>query len=260
MIDITRGNRDIIEKNFSRYARLYDRYAHIQQMAGRELVKEAVANNVTDILEIGCGTGNYTNLLRGKFADARIVALDISDGMIGIASQKLEGRRIRFIRADAEELDLYEKFNLITSNAAFQWFDNLEMAIVKYEGLLREEGLMTFSTFGPLTFCELGQSLKEVLGDVITISADNFLDGDALKATLKRYFTNCDVRESVIKERYQSLRDLLKMIKYTGVRGNLMNGPVFWNKHIWDDLEKSYKSRYGQIVASYQIFFCRAAG
>lgn len=257
MIDTVRKNKDIIEKNFSRYAHLYDGYANAQRMTAHELMKETPDDNVMDILEIGCGTGNYTLLLREKFKKARIVALDISDGMIRIANQKLEGRQVKFVTADAEALDLNEKFDLITSNAAFQWFDDLEGTVIKYKALLTKEGLISFSTFGPLTFYELGRSLKEALGNDIKISADNFLDGRELKMILKRYFSSCDVRESVIKEEYRSLRELLNTIKYTGVRGCVINTPFFWKVDILDNIEKIYKLRYGQIAASYQIFFCR---
>lgn len=65
-----------IAHNFSRYAHLYDKYAGVQNQAALELVSSLKNNNFSKILELGCGTGNYTLMLREKFRDARIKAVE----------------------------------------------------------------------------------------------------------------------------------------------------------------------------------------
>ena len=73
------------------------------------------------ILEVGCGSGNYTYLLRKVFNDSRIWAMDISDNMVRIARQKLPDNKTEFVTADAETAELEGSFDLITSNAALHW-------------------------------------------------------------------------------------------------------------------------------------------
>ena len=126
----------------------------------RHFIKKYGAGINNSLLDIGCGTGNYTQLLRNKFPDAVIKAVDICDKMIEVAQNKLKNSKIEFIVDDAETMILTENFDLITSNACFQWFDELDNTIAKYKNLLTEDGIILFSTFGPSTYNELAKSME----------------------------------------------------------------------------------------------------
>lgn len=249
----------MIEKNFSKYAHLYDRYADIQYDMAGKLIKEAPLSGIQNILELGCGTGNYTYLLRKKFSAARIKAVDISESMIEAARKKMGLGEVEFIAADAEEFSFNSEFNLITSNAAFQWFNKTEKTLIKYKDSLRTGGIILFSSFGPLTFFELAQSLKKAIAESVAISSENFLSREELSAVFKKHFAGNAIKEFIIKKEYSSLIELLKRIKYTGARGNgIDNFSLLWKKGMMGEIEKAYKTGYGRIDATYQVFLCRA--
>jgi len=213
-------------------------------------------DGVTNILELGCGTGNYTVLLSRKFRKARIQAIDISRKMIEVAQKKLPESRIEFLTGDAEEMTTTGRFDLITSNAAFQWFENLERALGVYKEILVRDGFLAFSTFGPGTFSELGWSLREFLDEGISLSAGHFLERERLEMILRRIFRKVTVREQIFQETYPSLLALLRAIKYTGTQGV----PNFlWTQRLVKKTEKVYLARFGRISASYQVFFCQAS-
>lgn len=251
-------NKDTVARNFSRYAHLYDKYADIQRLAAEELIKELPCNGITNILEIGCGTGNYTWLLRERFKDSSIKALDISKKMIEVAEQKFPEGKIDFVVVDAEDIDINGKFDLVTSNAAFQWFNNVEGAFARYKKALKKKGGIAFTVFGPLTFLELNQSLREVLGKNVSISSINFLEKGELDTILKRHFKEVWMKELIVKERHSFLGELLNKIKYTGARGRGTNGHFLWREGLLKKIEEVYNTRFGQIEATYQIFFCKA--
>ena len=245
-----------MERNFSRHSHLYDKYATIQRRAGYRLIKGLPEDGITNILELGCGTGNYTVLLSRKFRKARIQAIDISRKMIEVAQKKLPEPRIEFLTGDAEEMTTTGRFDLITSNAAFQWFENLERALGVYKEILVRDGFLAFSTFGPGTFSELGWSLRESLDEGISLSAGHFLERERLEMILRRIFRKVTVREQIFQETYPSLLALLRAIKYTGTQGV----PNFlWTQRLVKKTEKVYLTRFGQIEASYQVFFCQAS-
>jgi len=250
------SNKDAARKNFSRHARLYDKYADVQHFAAAELIKRAPERQFANILDIGCGTGGYTRILRQRFATAAIKALDISEEMIGAARRKAHDERIEFVAADAEEFDSGGGFDLVTSNAAFQWFDDLESSLVKYRKALTEGGVILFSTLGPLTLNELGRSLKEALGRDVEISSGRFLAKESLLFVMERHFRESAVEEVMIKKSYGSLVELLNHIKYTGTRGMGVGSPNLWNKRTLERIENAYRSVDGRIDASYQIFYC----
>ncbi|NQT46289.1 MAG: malonyl-ACP O-methyltransferase BioC [Candidatus Omnitrophica bacterium] len=250
-------NKETIRKNFSRYAQHYDDYCTIQHLCAFRLVDELRADSFSDILDIGCGTGNYTSLLRKRFPKAMITALDISREMIDIARSKLGTDSIDFIMADAEEIDLRKSFDLISSNATFQWFDDMVESLAKYKKLLNEDGLISFSAFGPLTFFELNISLQELFKEETAISSLGFVEKETLEEGLKPLFSEVEVEEELYKERYGSLGELLKKIKYSGVRGGGLGRSGFWTQEKLNRLEDIYKNNFGEIIATHQVFFCR---
>jgi len=250
-------DKEYIRKNFSRYARYYDKHSTVQDLSASRLISKVADNSFGNILDIGCGTGNYTRLLKERFPQARIKAIDISNEMIKIAERKLEGESIEFITRDGETIVPQEKFDLISSNATFQWFENLEETLTRYKGFLNKDAIISFSIFGPQTFHELNSSLEELFGKEISTSSRNFIDRDSIKEILGHLFNDIEIEEEIYTETYDSLKRLLERIRYTGTRGNGTNGKSFWTPKMIDDLEKAYRKGFKNIIATYQIFYCK---
>lgn len=254
-------DKKIIIKNFSRYAYCYDKYAHVQKLAAEKLLSTIKEENFNSVLEIGCGSGNYTALLRGKFVNARLKAIDISATMVDIAKDKLKNSGVEFIVEDAENMDSEENFELITSNACFQWFDDLEGALSKYRTLLNNDGIISFSIFGPATFCELNESLRSVTG--ASVAAGNFMDRAKIEAILIGNFRKIVIEEIRHVEFFSHLKDLFDKIKYTGIRGEGTGGRFFLGTELFKKLEDYYRDNFfsvddgSGIRATYQIFLCR---
>jgi len=253
-------NKKIIEENFSKHARDYDQHSRVQNLCASILIKEINTNSFSSILDIGCGTGNYTKLLKSKFPQAKIKAVDISARMIEVAKEKLGERRVEFLVADAESLNLEEEFDLISSNASFQWFQDLKSDLAKYKEALSKEGTILFSTFGPKTFFQLHSCLEEFLNKPLSISAGNFLKRGEVEEILKGIFKEVEVKEEEYNQNFNSLIELLENLRCTGARGDGLRGEIFWTPRTIASIEEIYKKRFKGIVATYQMFFCRGAG
>ncbi|OIO73035.1 MAG: malonyl-[acyl-carrier protein] O-methyltransferase BioC [Elusimicrobia bacterium CG1_02_37_114] len=266
-------DKEIIIKNFSKYAKYYDQYSDIQNLCALKLINRIETDNFAvfsqgqegfiRILDVGCGTGNYTKLLRNKFQTAQIKAMDISGEMIQIAKKKLKHKEIEFIVADGETINFRERFDIISSNVSFQWFENLEKTLFKYKELLNLNGSIIFSIFGPLTFFELEKSLKETFKEHEQITAHNFIKKQDMEKILRRLFNEVEIEEEILKEKYASLLDLLKTIKYTGTRGNGIMAGTPWSLNTITELENIYRKEFsaqkGKIITTYQVFFCRGS-
>lgn len=243
-----------IADNFSRYAHLYDKYASVQNKAVSELASSLEGNSFSKILELGCGTGNYTLLLREKFKDARIRALDISEKMVGVARNKLKNEDIEFVVADAEDIIPDKDFGLVTSNACFQWLNNLEEVLPRYAELLSQGGIVSFSIFGPQTFCELNAVLKSVLED--SVDSSYFCDRGRLEGILKANFKSVKIKEVYYRESFTGLKGLLEKIKYSGIRGSGLSKKIYFSRGLLEKLEKAYLDKFQEISVTYQVFFC----
>ncbi len=245
-----------IINNFSKAASLYDRYADIQKISASHLLNSIETNGFQNILEIGCGTGILTRLLTQKFSNARFKAIDISKKMLEVAKTRLKDERIDFVAGDAEYMPFDETFDLIASNACFQWFEDLEKVIVRYKDLLSKNGVISFSIFGPLTFHELDVSLKSLSKDAF-VEAANFVSKERLKTILDMSFQDVVIEEKIYEEEFRGLKDLLRKIKYTGTASSNSNGLVFFGPRQLKKLESIYLSKFQRVKATYQIFFCR---
>lgn len=251
-------DKEAIVKNFSKYASSYDEHACVQGRAGRMLAESLPDGNISNILEIGCGTGDYTAILRKRFPASRITAVDISAAMIDAARQKTGNENTDFIIADAECMDFNCKYDLITSNAAFQWLDDPGEVIERSAAALSTEGRLVFSSFGPKTFCELKVSLSAATNKDVSIASDLFPDRIMLEEILKKRFENVRISEKVLKERYDSLERLFQKIKYSGTRGAGAGIRKVWSPDLLKKIEDRYVERFGAVEATYQIFFCSA--
>lgn len=249
-------DKKMIIRNFSRHAYTYDRYADIQNLAALRLLEDLDGEVFGRILEVGCGTGNYTFLLRDKFRPAKLKAIDISGRMIEVARKKLNGRQVDFLVADAEKLNVAENFDCITSNACFQWFDDLGEALRNYKRLLRKGGTILFSVFGPATFRELNISLRSIL-EKPSPGINKFMDKERLKDVLNQNFKRVRIEEARYEEIFMHLQDLLRKIKYSGISTGALKGKVPFSRRFLSRLEKTYLDKFRRIKASYQVFFCR---
>jgi malonyl-CoA O-methyltransferase len=249
-------DKKIIKNNFGRYAHLYDKYSSIQEKIAAELSEKVTSNGLRNILELGCGTGNFTRLLRNKFKQARLKALDLSPEMVAVCRKKLPESGLEFIIADAEELDLRESFDLVASNATFQWFSDLEGTLTKFAVCLRRGGEIIFSTFGPKTFYELDWVLRSLFKGA-AVAATFFTPREELEELLRKKFQNSRVFEKIHRESFSSLRDLLRKIKYSGIRGNGLGKKRFFNRRNLDKMQELYLDKFKGISVTYQVFYCQ---
>lgn len=245
-----------LKDNFSKHAHLYDLYAVVQNTAAQRLIDSFVRTGFSNILELGCGTGNYTSLLRERFSGAKLRALDFSPDMIKIARQKLKDKNVEFVVADAESFSLRGPFDCITSNVCFQWLEDLGDALIKYKTLLSQGGVLSFSLFGPGTFRELGGALKQ-LCKYASLPASNFISLDGIKLLLDKGFREVSVRQIWYVEEFRGLIALLEKIKYSGIRGNGLYKKRIFGPDFLRELEAIYLREFKQIRASYEILLCQ---
>ncbi len=250
--------KEFIRKKFSQYAKTYDRYAAIQKKLAQKLISLLPEKDVKSALDIGCGTGNFTKLLREKFKNCHITAVDISPQMIEVAKNKLGNENVEYLIADAEELEPEKKFDLIASNASMQWFANLDKTLGKYKKMLKDNGAIAFTIFGPLTYNELAYVMEDVTNKKMIINSKKFLSKVEIEQLLKKHFSKCEVKEELIKEQNKSLKNLLMKIKYTGTQGYSMAGKGLLGKDVLKKAEIKYRQKYKNIEATHQLFFCWA--
>jgi len=211
------------------------------------------------ILELGCGTGLYTRMLLDAFRGASVFGVDISEAMVRVAKRGIDDPRARFAVADAEEIAT-GSYDLVTSNAAFQWFLYLPRTLARMASLLPGGGLLTFSFFGPETYAELdaalrASALRRGAHGGARVAAAAFHSREEISDALSAAFPRWDVAERRYHQEFSTLADLLRSIRYTGTRGG--GARESWSPGKLARVEEAYRERDGGIKATYQVFLCR---
>lgn len=96
------------------------------------------------ILDLGCGTGELTKLVHGKFSAKETIGLDSSESMLK-KSQEFASSSLHFLHGDISKLNnISGPFDLIISNAALHWVGDHESIFEKVSVLLAPQGQIAF--------------------------------------------------------------------------------------------------------------------
>ncbi len=116
------------------------------------------------IVDVGCGTGYGRELLKQRYPEAQILAIDTAYPMLHYAKQQAKNRQEGFLSADAMTLPFKnQSVDLLFANFMMPWHSNFEKLLQEWRRVLRPEGLLMFTSLGPDTL----QTWRESLGDSI---------------------------------------------------------------------------------------------
>lgn len=130
------------------------------------------------VLDAGCGTGADLPMLHKDYPAAQVLALDASEAMLRAAQQQgapqsaitqlmsklLPSKSgIDALCGDFADLPLARNtVDLVWSNLAMHWHPQPDRVFAEWHRVLRVNGLLMFSCFGPDTFQELRTAFSEV--------------------------------------------------------------------------------------------------
>jgi trans-aconitate 2-methyltransferase len=91
------------------------------------------------VVDLGCGTGEWTRELHEHLGAAETLGVDSSEAMLEKA-RAFAGEHVRFELADVESFEPGRRFDLVFSNAALHWVPAHEQLFPRLAGLVSEEG------------------------------------------------------------------------------------------------------------------------
>lgn len=207
-------------KSFNQHAHEYERAALVQQEIGQRLFERLDYLKIAPryVLDLGCGTGVFTRLLKKKYPQAHVVACDIAFAMLQHTKKKQGWRRKwSLVNGDMLALPFADGvFDLVFANQVIHWASPLAAVLKEINRVMNQEACLMFSTLGADTFKELNHSWAQVDNFA---HANTFMDmhdvGDNL---LAQRFLDPVVDMEVLTVHYTSLKELLQSLKAQGVR------------------------------------------
>jgi malonyl-CoA O-methyltransferase len=269
-----------VRRAFSRAAAHYDDAAVLQREVGARMAARLdyvkVAPKV--VLDAGCGTGEAVGELAARYAGARVVALDLALPMVAAARERTQPGRSLLRRLLPPALARHDRtaplfvcgdvnalpfpgvaFDLVWSNLALQWVNDLPRALAELRRVLKVGGLLTFTTFGPDTLKEIRSAFARADGYTHTNRFADMHDiGDMLVAA---GFGDPVMDMELLTLTYAVPDDLLRELKTLGATNATRGRPRgLTGRGRWQRMRSALEGlrRDGRIPASFEVIYGHA--
>ncbi len=117
-----------------------------------DLAARIPTNSPKKIIDIGCGPGNSTRVLKDKYPAACIFGVDSSPDMIAKAKNDNPDMEFELINVPGELDKLSDKFDIVFSNAVLQWIPDHQALLPRLWDLLNNGGTLAVQI--PMNFDE----------------------------------------------------------------------------------------------------------
>lgn len=245
-------NKDHVSLRFSKAQKSYADHAVVQQKICAQLYiymqNQNVVHTQNCIFEIGCGTGNLSQIILKNLKYEQYFLNDIYDN---VRESFLNYPNLNWCIGDIEKLAFPQSLDLIVSSSALQWMENLSQIFQKAYSALNVGGYFCFSTFGQM-------NLKEI--KLLTGQGLNYLSLDEIRNLLVRTGFEVEVLTQETQQlMFDEPRQVLNHLKATGVTGTSKN--FRWTKQNLDTFYQDYRqflTKNNQYPLSYHPIYCIA--
>lgn len=285
-------DKHIVRKRFDRHAHEYDQYADVQRlMIDRLLMQPLLQDYVREIrascspsyfhkvLDLGCGTGLLSQAFLETCGPSAFTLLDLSPHMLSCAARKLTAVGHKetvhdLIERDAEQWlaeqqqaciyksQLNDRYSIILSSAALQWFEAPAVAVSRLISLLDNSGIIAFATFLPGTLQELHHACAvadAIQSKPIAARGQTYYSSTEWQA----FFANLheDIQytwqEEAIVMHYADAKQLLRHVRKMGAANALHDREHAVSRAWLSAMEQAYRDQCSDpsdaIQATYQV-------
>jgi malonyl-CoA O-methyltransferase len=214
-----------VRAQFDARARRFSSHdAIVREVEGRLVERLQYIRLVPErVLDVGCGAGSGVARLSAAYPSAHVAGLDLSEAMLRQRATGLRERLPRWLGGspaplvvgDAARLPIADAaVDLIFSNLMLHWHPEPHTVFPEWKRVLRVDGLLLFSCFGPDTLKELRLACRTALPTARPMPFIDMHDfGDMMVAS---GFANPVMDAEVLTLTYRSPRELLREVRALG--------------------------------------------
>ena len=215
-----------VRRQFDARAKRFGQRAELLREVGRRLVErlEYIRLVPRRILDVGCGAAETRTPLLVQYPHADWIGLDISERMLKAgaaepihtrAGRWLRGASSRRVAGDAGRLPIADdSIDLVFSNLMLHWHPQPHAVFPEWKRVLKTNGLLMFSCFGPDTLKELRAAAACALPHSRPMPFVDMHDfGDMMVAS---GFATPVMDAEIITLTYASPEDLLREVRALG--------------------------------------------
>ncbi len=197
-------DKSLVKNRFQKSFKTYDENALVQKQMAEKLIDMLGGIKYASVFEIGSATGTLTKVINENIIYDELFVNDIVGESFEYVKKFVP--KCNFIEGDIENINLNRNFDLIISNASFQWMNSIEKLVDYLYIHLNQNGILAFSVFGENNLKEL----KKLFGSNIPE-----FNMKKFKQFLKKY-KNIEMNEEIKEMKFTNPIEILKHLKLTG--------------------------------------------
>lgn len=247
-------------------AEQYSKFKSERTLPAIDLANAITHENIQSVLDIGCGIGNSTAILKNRFPKAKIIGIDSSDNMLDMARKN--NPNIDFIKLDAEKelQNINSHFDVVFSNACIQWIPDHKQLLKNLMQLLNVNGLLAVqipeqskhpmhNVFKTVSESDKWKNKITISREFYTLKEEEYFDA------LSEISCNFRIWETIYFHRMPSHESIVEWYKGSGLRPfldqlNNIDKEEF-ERDILDKAKNTYPvQQNGQIIFRFpRLFF-----
>lgn len=247
---------------------LYLKYEQERTQPSRDLAARLPQKGVARVLDVGCGPGNSTHVLRRCYPCAYILGTDSSENMITRARQSYPQENWQVLSAPDGFRRLPRDFDVVFSNACIQWIPRHPALISAMMELLRPGGTLAVQV--PMNCHE---PVHRVINMVIHSGKwsrllpqkriYHTLTPEEYYAHLSAISSSVSIWQTIYYHSMDSAKDILDWYRGTGLRPYLEQLPVGKKEELEENILALLRQEYpvqknGKIIYRFPRFFFTA--
>jgi malonyl-CoA O-methyltransferase len=252
----SRDLKRTIAGQFSAHAVQYDDLAKAQRSIALDgLTSLSPTQGV--LLDIGCGTGSVTHHLMAY--SPRIIGLDLAQGMVRYAQEKVKDNELSWLVGDAEQLPIQTaSISRVFSSMALQWCMPIEQALSEVNRVLMLGGSGIVNLMIEGSFHELEQCWKHTEQ---TSNLHPFISLSTLSRTIEKLAIDATIWVQEYSTWHPDVISMLRSIKNIGA-GTPLSSATTNNLSLtgFRQLESAFATKYVEgkgLPLTYQVAFIK---
>lgn len=254
-------DKQAVADSFSKAATHYDQFAQLQRDIGEQLLNKVSLTNPACMIDLGCGTGYFSEKLAIQFPNTALTCFDLSESMLAQAQKRniiSSMSNVSFQQGDIDQLPFdASSIDLIYSNLVVQWSADLETCLTQIKNGLKVGGKAYLSTLLCGSLDELTQAWKNVDQHPHT---NRFLDRQTIQKNIDKVgFSKAQVTTETRTLQYENVIEVMRALK--GIGANHVHGHQAVQtsgRQLIKQLEtgyQPYKNENGLLNLTYQVCY-----
>lgn len=219
-----------------------------------------------DILDVGCGPGNSTQVLARFFPQTEILGVDNSQNMIDAARASYPALSFQLCDARSQLAEIGRQFDVVFANACIQWIPNHPALLREMMSLLRQDGVLAVQT--PMNYEEpIHRIITRIVagppwaGKILSPRVFYNLPAAEYFDILSEIASDFTLWQTTYYHRMQSHGEIMEWYRGTGLRPYLevlsAEEQIAFEEEVYAEVVKAYPCRRnGEVIFRFpRLFF-----